>query len=206
MPVVSILWSCMRNQITWDCWIDRIFSPCAGEYAIEHPICLSLPWISLLLKKIALNWIELHPANIPSTDFCIVTLRGIIVSQFRDRFCELDRRIAFPSVWDLATGRPRLASLHRLHVFVIVQCFMNGSALISLRMSSENRKLIAPGQHSVQHFWTAAGYVISKSLWMKIFSSLVGVLSFSLSSLFIILTLPRSCHFPFLLSLSHCII
>jgi hypothetical protein len=48
--------------------------------------------------------------------------------------------------------------------------------------------------------------VISKSLWMKIFSSLVGVLSFSLSSLFIILTLPRSCHFPFLLSLSHCII
>ena len=150
----------------------------------------------------------MYPANILSTDFCIVTLRGIIVSRLRARFCELDRRITFPSVSDLAVGRPRLASLHRLHVLVIIQSFMNGTAPISLRMSSENTKLIAPGQHSVQHFWTAAGYVISKSLRikMKIFSSLVGVLSFSLSSLSIILTLPHSCRFSFLLSLSYCII
>jgi hypothetical protein len=100
------------------------------------------------------------------------------VPQLRARFFELDKRITFPSVSDLATGRPRLASLHRLHVFVITQCFIKVSAHISLRMSSENRKLIAPGKHSVQHFWTAAGYVISKSLWMKmkIFSSLVGFL------------------------------
>jgi len=148
-----------------------------------------------------------HPSNIPSTDFCIVTLRGLVVPQSRARFCELDKRITFPSVSDLATGRPRLASLHRLHVFVIIQCFMKGSAPISFRMYSESRKLIAPGQHSVQHFWTAAGYVISKSLWMKmkIFSSLGVFLSFSLPSLFTVLTLLHSCHFPFLLSLSHCI-
>jgi hypothetical protein len=49
--------------------------------------------------------------------------------------------------------------------------------------------------------------VILKSLWMKmkIFSSLVGFLSLSLSSLFIILTLPHSYHFPFLFLLPHCI-
>jgi len=164
MPVVSILWNCTRSQITRNCWIDQIFSPCAGEYAIGHPFCSSFPWISLLLKKIALNWIEMHPANIPSTDFCIVTLRGVIVSRLRARFCELDRRITFPSVSDLAVGRSRLSSLHRLHVLVIIQCFMNGSAPVSLRMSSENTKLIAPGQHSVQHFWNAARYAISKSL------------------------------------------
>lgn len=146
--------------------------------------------------------------NVPSTDFCSVTRRGIVASQLRARFCELDNRLTFLSVSDLATGHPRLESLHRLHVFVIIQCFMNGSAPVSLRMSSDTRKLIAPGQYSVQHFWTAAGYIISQSLWIKmnIFSFLGGFLSFSLSSLVIILAVPHSCHFPFLLSLSHGII
>jgi hypothetical protein len=175
MPILRILWGCMRNQITRNCWIDHSVSRCAGGYAIfvEHPLCSSLRWISLLLKKIVfLCWLLACKWNAStSLEHAIHRLlhsnpQGHHHASIESLFLwTWQDRITFPPVSNLARGRPRLTPLHRLHVFVIIERFMNGSAPVSLRrMSSENRKLFARGQHSVQYFWTATGCVIKAAM------------------------------------------